>query len=508
MTGVIAGMLLSQGGFARSVGGMNDDAAYSMSRTSDAGFTLAGFTESWGAGQEDIMVIKLNPNGEIAWARAIGGADQDEGYAVTGTSDGGIVVAAYTESFGHENDFLILKLNSSGGMAWAKAIGGTAVDCPYAIAVTADGGIAVLGETFSSGQGYNDFLIVKLAPDGSLSWARTVGATSWDHGFSIAPTADTGVVVTGYTMSWGTGGGELIVAKIDKTGSLEWAKIYEDPSANFDEAYSVIQTSDRGFAVAGYTVYFGSGGRQDFIVMKLDSDGNPSWVKAYGGNSDDNANSIIQTSDSGFAVAGYTRSYGVGSRDFMIIRLNKNGDLIWARTWGRTGKDEAKSIIQAQDGGFVAAGYIDGFSSYYDFAALKLGPDGNYPGCVSECVPVVNTASPIVYPANGLVCAEYVPDVSAPEPIVTTINPATVNICDPLYEGVNETQEGVHEVISLPISGGIIFRSTRSLALKIYGPDGRVAYSGNLIPGENRVSMRPGVYFWRAESFGGRITVR
>ncbi|MEO0211596.1 MAG: hypothetical protein ABIN66_07050, partial [candidate division WOR-3 bacterium] len=203
----------------------------------------------------------------ILFAKTYGGASMDRGHSIIWSSDGGYAVAGWTWSFGvGSDDFLVLKLNPDGSLAWARTFGGTASDYAYSIIQTTDGGYAVAGETWSFASGYADFLVLKLNPDGSLAWARTFGGTNNDLAFSITQTSDGGYAVAGYTSSFGAGGYDFLVLKLNPDGSLAWARTFG--GTNNDLAFSITQTSDGGYAVAGYTSSFGAGG-YDFLVLKL-----------------------------------------------------------------------------------------------------------------------------------------------------------------------------------------------------------------------------------------------
>jgi hypothetical protein len=148
--------------------------------------------------------------------------------------------------------------------------------------------------------------------------------------------------------------------KIDGSGNVQWTKTIGGSSDDF--AYSIIQSSDGGYVVAGETNSFGAGS-SDFWVVKLDSSGNVVWTKTIGWSSGDYANSIIQSSDGGYVVAGYTWSFGAGGPDFYVVKLDSSGNVIWTKTIGGSDHDEAYSIIQSSDGGYVVAGYTESFGA-------------------------------------------------------------------------------------------------------------------------------------------------
>ena len=253
---------------------------------------------------------------------------------------------------------------------WYKTFGGSGEDMATSIIQTTDGGFAVAGYTYSKGAGDADFWIVKLDENGKKIWDETFGGSDRDKATSIIQTKDGGFAVAGYTVSKGAGSADFWVVKLDEYGKKIWDKIFGGNS--WDSATSIIQTKDGGFAVAGDTSSKGAG-YCDFWVVKLDKNGKKLWDKTFGGSSADVAHSIIQTKDCGFAVAGRTWSKGGGEIDFWVVKLDENGKKIWDKTFGGSKLDEAYSIIQTTDGGFAVAGWtLSKGAGEEDFWVIKL----------------------------------------------------------------------------------------------------------------------------------------
>ncbi len=252
----------------------------------------------------------------------------------------------------------ILQANS-----WQKTFGGSKWDEANSIIQTKDGGYAVAGWTSSFGNGKNDMYIVKLDKEGNKLWQKTFGGSKWDKAKSIIQTKDGGYAVAGRTDSFGNGGYDMYIVKLDKEGNKLWQKTFG--GSDDDEAYSIIQTKDGGYAVAGWTESFGNGGEDDMYIVKLDKDGNKLWQKTFGGSDDDDAYSIIQTKDGGYAVAGETNSFSNSSwrSDMYIVKLDKDGNKLWQKTFGGSNADEADSIIQTKDGGYAVAGWTKSFGN-------------------------------------------------------------------------------------------------------------------------------------------------
>jgi uncharacterized repeat protein (TIGR02543 family)/uncharacterized delta-60 repeat protein len=363
--------------WARTYGGSDYDSAYSIQQTSDGGYIVAGRTGSVGAGIYHIWVLKLSSTGTIDWQHTYGGSGDDEAYSIQQTSDGGYIVAGRTTSFGAGDcDAWILKLSSIGDVEWQRTYGGSGSDSADSIQQTSDGGYIVAGDTNSITGYYHDFWVLKLSSTGDVEWQRTYGGSVYDFADSIQQTSDGGYIVAGQTNSFGAGSGDFWVLKLSSTGDVEWQRTYGG-SGN-DNANSIQQTSDGGYIIAGITGSFGAGGNCDTWILKLSSTGDVEWQRTYGGSGDDNANSIQQTSDGGYIVAGQTTSPGARSNDFWIFKLSSTGDVEWQRTYGGRYSEMANSIQQTSDGGYIAAGYTQWFSAGNDdFWVLKLYSDGD-----------------------------------------------------------------------------------------------------------------------------------
>jgi arginine repressor len=368
--------------FAKTIGGSSDDIATSIIQSSDGGYVVAGVTLSFGAGVFDFYVVKLDSSGNVQWTKTIGGSSDDVANSIIQSSDGGYVVAGWTRSFvaGYYYDIYVVKLDSSGNVLWTKTIGGSYNDVANSIIQSSDGGYVVAGWTSSFGAGSADIYVVKLDSSGNVIWTKTIGGSNWDEAWSIIQSSDGGYVVAGWTSSFGAGSADIYVVKLDSSGNVIWTKTIG--GSNWDEAWSIIQSSDGGYVVAGETESFGAG-VTDIYVVKLDSSGNVLWTKTIGGSSEDRANSIIQSSDGGYVVAGWTSSFGAGDVDIYVVKLDSSGNVVWTKTIGGSSDDFASSIIQSSDGGYVVAGDTSSFGAGIgDIYVVKMDANGNV--CFSQ----------------------------------------------------------------------------------------------------------------------------
>jgi hypothetical protein len=356
------------------LGGSGDDLPYSISQTSDGGYIVAGESKSSASGDvsginngdSDYWIVKLNSGGGIEWDALLGGGGEDGAWSISQTSDSGYIVAGYSPSSdsgdvsGMNNgdyDYWIVKLDSGGGIEWDTLLGGGAGDYAFSISQTADGGYIVGGYSESSASGDVsgtsnggwDYWIVKLNNGGGIEWDTLLGGGGIDFAFSISQTSDGGYIVGGYSTSSDSGDVSGInngnydywIVKLNSSGGIEWDTLMG--GFNGDYAQSISQTSDGGYIVGGYSNSSASGdvsgtnnGATDYWIVKLNSGGGIEWDALLGGNGEDAAWSIFQTSDGNYIVAGYSTSSangdvsGItnGGNDYWIITLDQFGQLL------------------------------------------------------------------------------------------------------------------------------------------------------------------------------------
>ncbi|MFZ8835368.1 MAG: T9SS type A sorting domain-containing protein, partial [Candidatus Caldipriscus sp.] len=474
--------------FAKTYGEAYWDGAYSVQQTSDGGYIVAGYTYSFSA-VGDIFLIKTDASGNIIWAKTYGG---DGAYSVQQTSDGGYIVAGYTGSWPYYDIFLI-KTDANGNLQWAKTYGGTDDDRAYSVQQTSDGGYIVAGITSSFGAGGSDIFLIKTDASGNIQWAKTYGGTDYDRAYSVQQTSDGGYILAGITSSFGAGDYDIFLIKTDANGNVQWAKTYG--GTDYDRAYSVQQTSDGGYIVAGWIYSFGAG-LSDVFLVKTDASGNIIWAKTYGGGNYDVAYSVQQTSDGGYIVAGYTASFGAGSDDIFLIKTDVNGNIIWAKTYGETGGDYAFSVQQTSDDGYIVAGSMN------DVFLIKTDANGNIGSCsiVQNANPTVNTFSPTVT-TPSLSFSSVSPTVNSVSPNVRTPTPTVSELC-PL--SISEFCQPVSGIIT-PYKGGIKVRGSGEFEVKVYNVSGVMVKS---IKGKNEVKLElsRGVYF--VEVISGEKVIR
>ena len=307
-------------------GGPGDDRANDMCKTTDGGYLLGGVTGSSGAGNLDFWLIKVNATGAMQWNKTYGGPNTDQGYWVVQTNDGGYALIGLTNSSGAGGtDTWLVKTDASGNMLWNKTYGGTGEDWDLCMIQANDGGYAISGYTTSFGAGGQDAWFVKTDSNGNMLWNKTYGGTGTDVLYTIVQTSDGGYTLGGRTNSFGAGGSDAWLVKTDSNGNILWNKTYGGASSEY--GLHMIQTSEGGYAIAGFTISFATGlpGAYDAWLVKTDASGNMQWHKAFGGPRNEIVWSFLQANDGAFVLACNTQSYGAGTltdTDWYIVKTN------------------------------------------------------------------------------------------------------------------------------------------------------------------------------------------
>jgi hypothetical protein len=330
----LASPLVAQTAFQRTFGGSNSDYGYSVAPTADSGYIITGYTWSYGAGERDVWLIKTNADGDTMWTRTFGGDSSDSGLSVAQTADGGYVITGYTWSYGAgRSDAWLIKTDTTGDTMWTRTFGGSSYDHGRSVAQTADGGYIITGFTYAHGPVDCDVWLIKTDAGGDTMWTRTFGGSGSDFGSSVAQTTDGGYIIAGETGHYSGYDWDVVLIKTDAGGDTTWTRTFGGDSS--DGGYSVAQTADGGYIVTGYTESYGAG-KNDVWLIKTDASGNKTWDRTFGGSEWDQGYSVAQTADNGYIVTGRTDSYGAGEYDVWLIKTDSMGRV------GLTEQEQAK----------------------------------------------------------------------------------------------------------------------------------------------------------------------
>jgi hypothetical protein len=347
--------------WTKTYGGPDDDSGSSVISTSDGGYAILGsitdlvFTR--------VMLIKTDAYGNQQWNKTYGQLNDHTGCIVQ-TSDGGYAILATTQASGedrHDADVRLIKTDANGTQQWTKKYGGTDEDRGTCLLQTSDGGYAIAGKVYIYGEPTKAWL-TKTNAEGTQQWSRIYGGIYDDCFESLVQTPDGGYVLTGCSET-GPILGDIWLVKTDAYGNQQWSQTYvvEDGS----EGHSLVQTSDGGYAILGITFSYGAGS-QDYWLIKTDANGNSQWNKTYGGAGAEYGYSLVATSDGGYALAGFTTSYIWGKPEVWLIKTDDNGNAEWTGRYGGAGNVYDACVIQADDGGYLVLSTIGNTTSWGD----------------------------------------------------------------------------------------------------------------------------------------------
>jgi hypothetical protein len=357
--------------WSETFGGENNEFGQSVQQTSDGGFVVAGTTGSFGTGSGAVYLVKTDASGDELWSKTFGGSGYDSGNSLQQTGDGGFIIAGTTDSFGAgDTDVYLVKTDANGTELWSKTFGGSGSDEGRSVQQTSDGGYIMIGTTLPSEPGFHDVLLIKTDANGNELWSKTLGGSQSDYGSQVRQTSDGGFIIAGGTDSFGGGETDVYLVKTDASGVELWSKTFG--GSDYDSGASVQQTSDGGYIIAGYTNSFGAGGGDAYLI-KTDASGDELWSKTFGGSNTDQGDSVQQTTDGGFIVTGFTASLGAGDGDVYLVYY-KPMVAVTGLSMSPT-----NTIQAAESETFAADAYSeDGDSIYYRFDLVPNYGTANY----------------------------------------------------------------------------------------------------------------------------------
>ncbi|MBN2541744.1 T9SS type A sorting domain-containing protein [bacterium] len=506
---VLTSVCLSQTQFVSTIGGSGRDEGESVISLSDGSYAVTGRTFSFGAGSSDMIIAKFASDGSLEWAKAVGGEYQDNGSAVIQTRDDGLIVCGSSNNFGGGyTEFFLVKLNSSGTLEWAKTVISSYYEYSYTVLQTSDDGFLAGGYTSSHGAGGSELYLIKFSSTGSLEWAKTIGGTGDDNLADMVLTSDGGVAIIGYTQTYGAGGNDMLVIKLNSSYAIEWARVIG--GAGEEYAQSLIQTSDDGYAIISYSNSFGAGGN-DIVMAKLNGAGDMEWAVAVGGVEHEYGNGIAQSDhDGNYAVTGITTTFGEGGEEGFLVKLSEEGDLESAFSFGSYGSDYGASIAPTLDNGFVVTGIL-GFISN-DICLAKFNSTGNT--CLGEEVSpaiLVVTESLVVESVSPMV-ESVTASAGDAAPIVTEVTGADTLLCSNL--GIHDDAPLPHEfeitAYPNPFNSTISISSPINADVRIYDVLGKLItrLRGGETVWQPKPSVESGIFLLRVEFGESVITKR
>ena len=315
--------------WSRVFGGSQFDEARHIQQTSDGGYIISGTTKSYGFGGSDIWLIKTDPSGLIEWNTYFGGTHNEHGGQVLQTSDGGFILIGDRDFSGDGSlDIWLIRTNSLGDSLWTKTFGGENIDQGSDIISFENGGFMLLGSTTSYGNGGADIWIIKTDSNGNEEWNHSYGGGSDDYGQSILQTSDGGYIIRSVIESFGDGNTAVGLLRISSTGDEVWSKTFGGSGGAGGNALR--ETYEGGYILV--CNYYNHGNSAfDTWLIKINPSGNLLWDKTFGGINHDYGFSVLQTFDGGFALAGSTYNLGNGDAnysDLWLIKTDPEGNTV------------------------------------------------------------------------------------------------------------------------------------------------------------------------------------
>jgi uncharacterized delta-60 repeat protein len=343
----------------RTLGGASSEYGFGVAVDSSGNVYVTGYTSSQGAGSNDFLIAKYNTSGTIQWQRTLGGGTAENGRGIAVDSGGNVYVSGYTGS----SLVIITKYNTSGTIQWQRTLGSGLEDC-YGIAVDSSGNVYVTGSTSGAGAGIADVLIAKYDTSGTIQWQRVLGGGAMDLGYGVAVDSSSNVYVTGYTRSQGAGGSDILIAKYNSSGTIQWQRILG--GSGDDTGYGIAVDSSGNVYVTGTT-----SGSNDVSISKYDTSGTIQWQRTLGGSGNDTGYGIAVGSNGDFYVTGITYSPSSGAPDVILAKLPGDGSKTGTYTVGGTSFTYAASTLTAATSTLTSAtsSLASSTSSYTDASA-------------------------------------------------------------------------------------------------------------------------------------------
>ena len=308
--------------FEHARGGEIGGRPRALGRTQEGSHLLTGWIVSTGPGYYDVFAMQLGSMLEPAWQNVIGSPASDYAESIEPTQDHGTIIAGYSTGSARRWDLTLRKTDSSGALVWQEKYCGDLDDFAMAAFQKPDGGYIVAGGTYSWGEGGGDIWLLRVDGLGEIMWQKTIGGRGYDQISDFQKTDDGSYILAGETRSLAGEKSHVFVAKVNDAGVIEWQKAYA--GEDYEVAYGIRQISDHGYILAG-DLSPSEGEECDGLVMRLDAGGSVVWQKTFGGDDNDRLRSVVQTADHGFAAAGYTESFGEGTTDFWVLKMDGEG---------------------------------------------------------------------------------------------------------------------------------------------------------------------------------------
>ena len=499
----LIGYCQAQTTFQKAYGGPNDDRVYSVKQTSDGGYIMVGATESFTT-SSGIYLIKTDSYGDTLWTKIMEG-DYEIGESVQQSADGGYIISGTAIDSNGISVMYLLKTDSNGNVLWRKGYEG---DEGYSVFQNNDHGYIICGTAYV---GFTtDISLTRTDSLGNALWVEYIGIGGSEYAYSVQQTRDSGFIIGGLV---GPSVYYALLVKVSSNGSLEWYRAFHSGTTSF-LGRSVQQTRDGGYILAGYT--YPHSNQEAPLLVKTNSLGNVLWSKKYSSPSFSNvvaAYSVQQTSDDGYVVAG---SNWVGSKTIpFVFKTDSVGSVMWGKQFPNSNSAVPTGgepfVQQTSDGGYILSCVTDSLGAGgKDFCLIKVDATGTS-GCFDSSLTLIDSA---ITTMNTTLATSIFPASAAVSPNdIISAGGTVTTLCSDI-NSINNTDSGSKLVSFFPNpfskSGTISFslRKSEKVSIKIFDSSGRlVSTPANKVfePGESQLKwnasgLNAGIYYLQFQS--------
>jgi len=362
----------------RTFGGPGNEHGWIVLARQGDGFAIGGNTDSFGAGGDDMYLIATDTTGVEDWHRTFGGEYRETSFAVLETSDGGYLLNGTTEPVPSLSHLLLVKTGVDGVEEWSRTYGtaGNLYLFGHPCIEASDGGYLVAANELTWSPFDQNIYFLKVDSNGNKEWDRTYGGPNFETCTSVLRTPDGGYIIGASTAPMGSGGSiDTLLVKTDSVGNEQWTQTYGGPGTDLAGLFA--SSPEGGFVLAGQTDSFGSG-LTDFWLIKTDATGGETLSRTYGGAADDSDAFLLEAADGGYLLVGETESFGSGGEDIYAVKTDADGNEQWSQTYGGHGTDQSSGALQTADGGYAISGVTDSFGAgSNDVYLVKVDAVGN-----------------------------------------------------------------------------------------------------------------------------------
>ena len=356
--------------WAQTYGADGWDEANTCIELRNGDLMVAGFAKLQ---EKNLWIVRTHPNGRGRWGKIFDEYFSSAANSMIQDTDSNIVITGYaTRKREYQSNLLLMKMDTDGNLIWQKTFGGDGDEEGYQVIECKDGGYAVAGFTSSNLDGDPNWYIIKVDRNGNMLWDQQFGGSNDDRALGIAQTYDEGFVVTGHIGAVDGGRKLMSILKLEADGSDTWSQWYY--INDWCAGTSIIATRDSMIVAAGYTKAY-TITDYDALIVKTDMNGDTLWTRTYGDEDWQEATGLIEAYDNTYVMSGFTASNRKDHSSFLMMKYDKRGNLLWTHSFKRKSQDYAKAIVETRDNGILLAGTTLSFGKGWDMAVLKMQPE-------------------------------------------------------------------------------------------------------------------------------------